>query len=111
MILFQAIPFSISTQFSSIWPIDRTVSGATTPGQSGTGSNDNEGALPITQSSGITGTSPSDCLGSYPGHLLEVGGVIPLCIEAVGVFYSHSLLDNNLILMQISIMFLDAHFI
>ena len=33
-VLFQAIQFSISTQFSSIWPIDRTLSGATTPGQS-----------------------------------------------------------------------------
>ena len=29
--VFQAILFSISTQFSSIWPIDRTLSGATVP--------------------------------------------------------------------------------
>ena len=28
--LFQAIQFSISTQFSSIWPIDRALSGPTT---------------------------------------------------------------------------------
>ena len=28
---------------SSIWPIDRTLSGATTPGQSGSASNGNEG--------------------------------------------------------------------
>ena len=27
---FQAIPFSINTQFTSIWPIDRVLSGATT---------------------------------------------------------------------------------
>ena len=33
-VLFQTIQFSISTQFSSIWPIDRTLSGVTTPGQS-----------------------------------------------------------------------------
>ena len=32
--------------------------------------------------------SPSDCLVSYPGHSL--GGVLPLCREAVGVFYSSS---------------------
>ena len=32
---FQAIQFSISIQFSSIWPIDKTLSGAMTPGQSG----------------------------------------------------------------------------
>ena len=36
--LFQAIQFSISTQFSSIWPLDRTLSGATTPGQGRPGS-------------------------------------------------------------------------
>ena len=46
-VLFQAIQFSISTQFSSIWLIDRTLSGATTPGQSGPGSDDNEGVLHI----------------------------------------------------------------
>ena len=35
----------------SIWPIDRNLSGATTPGQSGPGSNGNEGVLHIPQSS------------------------------------------------------------
>ena len=37
-VLFQTIQFSISTQFNSIWSIDRTLSGATTPGQSWPGS-------------------------------------------------------------------------
>ena len=55
-------------QFSSIQPIDRALSGATIPGQSGPGSNGNEGLLRIFQSSSITGTSPSDCLVSYPGY-------------------------------------------
>ena len=55
---------------NSIWPIDRALSGATTPGQSGPGSNDTEWVLCIPQSSSITGASPSDLLGSYPGHLL-----------------------------------------
>ena len=32
----------ISTEFSSIWPIDRTLSGATTPGQSLRGSYTNQ---------------------------------------------------------------------
>ena len=41
--LFQAIQFSISTSFSSISPIDRTLSGATISSQSGPGSNGNEG--------------------------------------------------------------------
>ena len=60
-VLFQIIQFSISTQFSSIWPIDRILSGATTPEQSGPGSDGN-------QSSKITEASPSDCLVSYLGH-------------------------------------------
>ena len=33
-VLLQTIQFSISTQFSSIWPINRALSGVTTPGQS-----------------------------------------------------------------------------
>ena len=48
------------------------------------------GAIP--QSSSTAGTSPSDCLVSYPGHLL--GGVLPLCRGAVSVFYSPSQLGN-----------------
>ena len=35
------------------------------PGQSGPGSNGNEGVLRIPQSPGTIGTSPSDCLVSY----------------------------------------------
>ena len=59
---FQTIQYRISTQFSSIQPIDRALSGATTPGQSGPGSDGNEGVLHMPQSSSIAGTSPSDCL-------------------------------------------------
>ena len=69
-VLFQAIPFSISTQFRSFWTIDRTLSDATTPGQSGPGSDGNEGVHRIPQSSRITGTSLSDSLVLYP----EYGG-------------------------------------
>ena len=42
-VLLKTIQFNISTQFSSIWPIDRTVSGATTPSQSRPGSDGNKG--------------------------------------------------------------------
>ena len=56
---------------SSILPIERTLSGATTLGQSGRGSDGNEGALYIPQSFSITEASPSDCVLSYPGYLLE----------------------------------------
>ena len=86
--LFQTIQVSISTQFSSIWFIDRTLSGATILGQSEPGSDGNGEVLRISQSSCITGTSPSDCLVSYPGHSL--GGGLHLCREAVGIFYSTS---------------------
>ena len=64
------IQFRISIQFSSIWPIDRALSGATTLGQRGPGSDGNEGVPYIPQSSSITGASPSDCLVSYLGHSL-----------------------------------------
>ena len=43
IVLFQTIQFSISTQFSSIWPIDKILSVATTPDQSGPGSDGNKG--------------------------------------------------------------------
>ena len=77
-VLFQTIQLSISTHFSSIWPIDRTLSGGTTPGQCGAGSDGNEGILHILQNSSITGTSPSDCLVSYPDNYLFGGGLTPL---------------------------------
>ena len=53
-VLFQTIQFSISTQFSSIWPTDRTLSVATIPGQSGPGIDDNKGVPYIPQGSSIT---------------------------------------------------------
>ena len=64
-ILFKTILFSTRTQFSSIWPIHRTLSGATTLGQSGLGSDGNKGVLRILQSHSITDASPSDCLMTY----------------------------------------------
>ena len=65
-------------QFRSIWSIDRILSGTITPGQSGPGSDDNEGVLHIPQISSITGTSPSHCLVLYPRHSLEGGALTPL---------------------------------
>ena len=88
IVLFQTIRFSISTQLSSIWPIGSTLSGATTPGQSGPGRDGNEGILCIPQSFSITGTSPSDSLVPYSGHFL--GGGLTTCREAVSLFYSPS---------------------
>ena len=45
LVLFQSI--QISSQFSSIWPIDRTLSGVANLGQSGPWSDGNEGVLRI----------------------------------------------------------------
>ena len=69
-VLFQTIQFCIRTQFSSIWPLDRTLSGVTIPGQSEPGSDGNKGVLRIPQSSSHTGALPSVCLVSYLGHSL-----------------------------------------
>ena len=65
---------------NSILPIDRTLSDATTPGQSGPRSNGNEGIHQIPQSSTITAASPLDGLMLYNGHSL---GVLPLWRDAV----------------------------
>ena len=53
------------------WPIDRTLPGATTPDQSGPGSNGNERVQHIPQSFKIE-ASPLNGSMSYPGHSLEV---------------------------------------
>ena len=86
-VLFQTIHISISTQFSSIWPIDRTLSGATTQDQSGPRSDVNKEVLRIPQSSSISGASPSDCLVSYPGHSLRWGGSY-LSAEKQSVYFA-----------------------
>ena len=75
-VLFQTIQFSISTEFSLIWPIDRIPWCATPLGHSGTGSNGNKGVIWIPPNSSITGTAPSDCLVSYTGHSR---GTLTLC--------------------------------
>ena len=54
-------------------PLIGFLSGATTSGQSGPGSNGNEEVLCISQSSSITRASLSDCLMSYPGQLFGGG--------------------------------------
>ena len=94
-VLFQVIQVSISPHFCYISPIDRALSGASTPDPSEPSSDSNDWVLRIPQSSSITGTSPTDCFISYFGHLLEEG-VLPLWSEAVCVFYSRSRLGKHL---------------
>ena len=67
-VLFQTIQLNISTQFISIWLVDRTLWGTTTLDKRGPGSDGNEGVLCIPQSS--SKASPSDWSVSYPGHSL-----------------------------------------
>ena len=73
--LFQVIQFSIWTLLSSIWLIDTSLSGDTTPDQSRPGRDGSEEVLLIPQY-----YSPSDCLVSYPGHSLG-GGLTPHLLQ------------------------------
>ena len=50
--------------------MDMALSGATSPGQNQPANDGNERVLHILQSSSFTGTSPSDYLESYQGHIL-----------------------------------------
>ena len=81
---------------SSIWPRDRTLLSATTLGESGPGSNGNEGVLRIPSRSIITGASPSDGLVSYPGHSFW-GCLTPLqrCSCPVGWGYRYSTVPDS----------------
>ena len=69
----------------SIWPIDKTLSGATIPDQGRPRSDGNERVLCIPQSSSITGASLWDGLESYLGYSLG-GEVLPLRRNTIGVF-------------------------
>ena len=91
-VLFATIQFSICTLFSSIWPLYRTLSDATTPCKSGPGSDGNKEVLRISKSSSTNGTLPSDRLVAYPGH--SSVEFLPLCRDAVGVFYRNRRLGS-----------------
>ena len=78
-VLFQTIHISLSTQFISIWPIDRTLSGDTTPGQSRPGND--ERVLRIPQSSSFV----TNRLFSVISRTLVGGCPTPLhrCIQCI----------------------------
>ena len=79
---------------SSSWSIDRTLSSATTPGQSGPGSDGNEGILHIQLDWNFTIR-----LFSVIFRII-VGGVLPFCRDAVGVFYCSSYIERVLNISQ-----------
>ena len=68
-VLFKTIQFGISTQFSSISAIDRTLSDATTPGQSGPGKMTMKGYSAFPKAPVLLDVSP-ECIVSNPDHLL-----------------------------------------
>ena len=93
IVIFQTIHFNISILFSSIWPTDKILSGATTPGQSRPRSNGNK-----------EGTQHSPMLQHY--WILTVrlffviirtlnGGCLTFCRDAVSVFCSPSWLGHK----------------
>ena len=88
--------------------IDITLSGFTTLGQSGSGSDGNKGEQPIPQSSSITKVSPSDCLVSYPG--LSLGQSYHSVKDAVSVFYSPSRLGHQSFLNVKTVLFQTIQF-
>ena len=69
--------FNISHLFAhrvcSIWARDMTLSGATTAGQSGSGSNSNEGVFYTPPQISKAEAQPSDGFMSYPEYLLGEG--------------------------------------
>ena len=69
--------YTLKWSNSFIWPIDTTLSGDTSPGQSWPKSDGDESVLRTPQSFSIMGSSPSDLV-SYAGYSL-VGIVLPLC--------------------------------
>ena len=72
-VLFQTIQFIISTLFSSILPIDTTLSGATTPGQRGPGSDGNKGYSTFPKTPALLKPHHHHGLLSYLGHSLGWG--------------------------------------
>ena len=91
---FQIIQFSTRTHFSSIWSIDKTLSGTTIPGQSGRGNDGNESVLCIPQSFSISGISLSDCSVSYQGIRCGQGSYPSAEVQSV---YSTATADCSII--------------
>ena len=80
---------------SFILLIDRTLSDATTLGQSEPGSNGNEWVLHIFQSP-RTRASQSDSLMSYPGHSTEMKSVYSTALLDVYFIYFNKEIKNQL---------------
>ena len=102
-VLFQAIQFSINTHFSSIWLLTRTLSGATTPGQSRPGSDRNKGVLSIPQSSRtpVEGLTPLQIC-SWCILQLQPTGKDLTCIY-LQIFFNLKFLFHNVLSLELII--------
>ena len=78
---------------SSIWPIDRTLSGATTPGQNAPKSDCNEGYSAFLKAPALL--KPHHQIFCVISRTLVGSRVLPLCRDTVGVFYTPSRLGLN----------------
>ena len=103
VVLFQTIQSSISTLLSYIWSVDRALTEATTPGQSGAGSDGNEG------------TPYYPKIRHYWSFTLRlysviyrtlVGRILPLCRDTVRVFYCPSRLCHSGVMTTLDIFFI-----
>ena len=111
-VLFKIIHFSVSIQFISLWPIDKTLSGGTTPNQNRPGSDGKKGYFAFLKSPAllepyhqivschIQDTCCGEilllcrdavgafCSSSWQGHRILVGRVLPFDRDSVGKIYS-----------------------
>ena len=83
-VLFQTIQCSISTQFRSILPIDRTLPGVTTPGMSGPGSYGNKGhslewSYPSAEMHTVYSTAPANLAKEFCRYSCYIGSIMSLC--------------------------------
>ena len=94
---------------SSICPVDRTLTSTISLGQSGPRSNGNEVVLHTFKSS-KTGSSLSDAVKCHR-HLFRTRKALPICRDAVSVFYSPSQQScqicfvNSLVIYNIGFLF------
>ena len=83
--LFQTIQLSISPQFSSIWPMNRTLTCVTLPGRVDLGAMAMKGYSAFPKAPALL--KPYHQIFRVMSRIF-VRGVVPLCKDAVGVFYS-----------------------
>ena len=79
---------------SWIWPIDRTLSDATSPSQSEAGSNGYKVVFCISLNSRIAGALPSDSLWSYAGHSFRGLTTLQRCNRCILQFQPTGLLSE-----------------